>query len=82
MLPLGVGEESLLPGSYVLTFYTCDSVWHERAVLWKIGGEWEVITSDDDKYFENLMTGRGGPARLIILPASGEVPDSVTDPVY
>ena len=72
----------MLPGSYVLLWYANDDVWHERAVLWKVGEEWEVITPDDDKYLERITTGDEGPVKIIILPSSGVVPSSVTEDVY
>ena len=82
MLPLGAGVESLLPGDYVLVWYAYDHVWHERAVLWKIGKDWEVVTPDDDEYIEALAPGGKGPVKLLVLSANGIVPASVTEPVY
>lgn len=75
-------EASLCPGDFVLIFYRDDTVWHERAVLWKFGRRWEVVTPDNDKYQEILKPGRGGPLKLIKLEADGLVPSDLVEPVY
>ena len=75
-------EEFLLPGDFVLIFYRNDSVWHERAVLWKFGDRWEVITPDKDRYLEVLKPGRKGPLKLVRLNANGACPAGLKEAVY
>ena len=75
-------EECLLPGDFVLILYLNDSVWHERAVLWRFGDRWEVITPDKDRYLEVLKPGRNGPLKLVRLNASGVSPAGLREAVY
>ena len=73
---------SLCPGSYVLVWYEDDSVWRERLLLWMHGLFSEIVTPDNDKYLEDMRRVGSGPSRVVLLPASGEIPNDITEPVY
>ena len=49
--PEGRVEElsSCLPGDKVIVWYSDDSVYHERVLLWKAGeSTWYIVTPDHD----------------------------------
>lgn len=57
----GAAELSLiLPGDNLAVFYSDDTVWHERIVLWPAkrgtgsGFVWWIVTPDLDVYAEDL----------------------------
>ena len=72
-----------MPGEYIIVWYSDDNVWHERLLIWKrADGSWEILTPDGDKYCEDLRKNGNGPEEVVRLPASGEIPNDVTESVY
>ena len=67
--PEGRVEElsSCLPGDKVIVWYSDDSVYHERVLLWKTGeSTWYIVTPDHDVYVEDFNDPANGPARFHI----------------
>ena len=83
LLPAGEAEASLLPGEFIIVWYDSDDVWHERLLIWKrADGTWEILTPDGDKYCEDYRKNGQGPDEIVRLPATGEIPPDVMEPVY
>ena len=57
---------SLVPGMTIAVYYSDDTMWHERIVLWQLSpGVWYILTPDLDLYPEDLtLSGSDGPSRL------------------
>lgn len=69
----GVAQLLLLqPGETLAAFYSDDTVWHERVLLWPAKGGtgsgfvWWVVTPDFDVYPEDLGNPAEGPSRVRI----------------
>ena len=64
----GSAEDLLqcLPGDRVAVFYSDDSYWHERVLIWKVTDtSWHVLTPDFDLYEESFaLTGDDGLCKL------------------
>ena len=61
-------------GSKVVTWYSDDSVWHERLILSPGDGDgvYWVVKADHDIYEETLTGGQAdGPARVRFVPFGG-----------
>ena len=75
---------SRLPGHRALLWYDDDNVWHERLLLWPLGGHarrrWVIQTPDGDMYSEVFRVG-DGVARVRALHDDGRR-GRVQDPVY
>ena len=76
-----VGEEAfwseLLPGGYLVVFYSDDNVWHERVLLAEADSQhWVIETPDGDMYVENVActSPEDGPCRAVALDETGELP--------
>ena len=71
------GEEccsKLLPGSYVMVWYSDDNVWHERLCLWPLGRyRWIIYTPDRDLYVEEFGGGGDGPEKIRLVGPRGGV---------
>ena len=61
-------SSKMKPGSKVGVWYTGDSVWHERILLYPVDigiGTWVVRTPDGDQYVEQLdCRGPNGCSRI------------------
>lgn len=59
---------NLCPGQILAVFYSDDTYWHERVLVWRCSDEeWFVLTPDDDLYPENLAcAGDDGPSKMKI----------------
>ena len=57
---------ALMPGETVAVYYSDDSVWHERLLIWRFAeGVWYILTPDRDLYAEDLRCiGGDGPSRI------------------
>ena len=66
-----------VPGDIVLTWYSDDSVFHERILLWPAkGSAWAVATPDEDVYVEILVDGDPNeePESALYFGAGRQVP--------
>ena len=65
----GKVEELLqcLPGEKIIVWYTDDTVYHERVLLWKVSdSSWYIVTPDHDVYVEDFSSPQQGPAKFHI----------------
>ena len=54
-----------LPGQSIAVYYSDDTYWHERVLLWKVeDSSWYIVTPDDDVYCEDLSLESDAPAKL------------------
>lgn len=84
-----VGElSSILPGDNLAVFYSDDTVWHERVVLWPAkrgmgsGHTWWVVTPDFDVYQEDLHDATVGPSRVRIRGKTFKYWSRFSSPTY
>lgn len=84
-----VGElSSILPGDNLAVFYSDDTVWHERIVLWPAkrgtgsGHIWWVVTPDFDVYPEDLHDPEEGPSRVRIRGKTFKYWSRFSSPTY
>ena len=72
------------PGQSVAVFYSDDTYWHERILLWK-GQEdcWYIMTPDGDVYLEELsLRGEDGPVKMKVKGKHFDYWSSLRAPVY
>ena len=74
----------LLPGQYLLLWYSDDDVYHEALFLWKAGGRKGCVhTPDNDTYITSLWGSlEEGPVEVLELPADGSLPDDLGADTY
>ena len=73
-----------LPGQSVAVYYSDDTYWHERVLLWKdVGDSWYIVTPDDDVYCEDLsLESDEGPSRMKIKGFHFDYWGNLRAPVY
>lgn len=83
--PAGKVEElsSCLPGDKILVWYSDDTVYHERILLWKVNAStWYILTPDFDVYPEDLEDSANGPERFHIRGIHFKYPSRLAQGVY
>lgn len=61
-----VSLQKASPGQVAAVFYSDDTYWHERLLLWPFrDSKWMIYTPDGDRYLEDLSgTDSEGPNRV------------------
>lgn len=80
-----VEELSLcLPGDKILAWYSDDTMYHERILIWKASGTsaWYILTPDDDLYAEDYNDPENGPASFLIKNQHFAYYSRLSHPVY
>ena len=83
--PAGKVEElsCCLPGDKILAWYSDDSMYHERVLIWKTGvASWYILTPDQDLYEEDYDDATQGPARFHIKGIHFTFYSRLDRPVY
>ncbi len=73
-----------LPGQSIAVYYSDDTYWHERVLLWKVeDSSWYIVTPDDDVYCEDLsLESDEGPSRMKIRGVHFDYWANLRAPVY
>ena len=75
---------TIVPGETLAVFYSDDTVYHERLVLWRLReGIWYILTPDFDLYAEDLRCAGGdGPSKVKIQGRDFRYWSRVGGPAY
>ena len=76
---------TLKPGDRVFVKYDGDPHWHERIVVWPVGGgTFAILTPDDDVYCESLNRSDPDqdPVKAVLGPRDKSLPGGLRGPVY
>ena len=80
-----VEELSLcLPGDKILAWYSDDTMYHERVLIWKAPGtsSWFILTPDSDLYIEDYNDPDNGPESFLIKNQHFAYYSRLAHPVY
>ena len=80
-----VEELSLcLPGDKILAWYSDDTMYHERILIWKAAGtsSWFILTPDADLYIEDYNDPDNGPESFLIKNQHFAYYSRLAHPVY
>jgi len=86
--PVDGGEEAswsrLVPGDYVLAWFSDDDVWHELLLTWIGEDGWAAVHTPDGDHYELRLQGdpEEGAVALRHIARSGEIPEGITRRVY